>query len=254
MVPAPQNYKLSTIYQHVTGNEIGPNAHRAHVDVDATIPILLHPPFWTNQSEYIHKINVDGQITSNFITVAHVPEFNNDSDTDSNSGSSQSSDGSVVSLDVENQPTNQAENQIPTDVEVPLGWQRDTPFQDVDTKAKFDEEFAQRVTRTSPVRCVKIGVVCSVNSVNSPIKAWRSIFKGSISNKIVCYTNKYGDAKSKNWIDISVSDLTDFFAVLFIASIQKCKGRNSNWWSDNPLLENVEIKRIISGKKFHKIM
>jgi Transposase IS4 len=56
----------------------------------------------------------------------------------------------------------------------------------------------------------------------------------------------------KNWSDISV--LTDFFAFLFIASIQKRKDRNSNWWSDNPLLENVAIKQIMSGKKFHKIM
>ena len=75
-----------------------------------------------------------------------------------------------------------------------------------------------------------------------------------IIDKIVSYTNDYGDSKSDSWTDISRTDLTDFISVLFISSVQKRKDRISNWWSDNPLLENVAAKRIMSGRKFYTIL
>jgi hypothetical protein len=82
-LPWPPNYKLATLYQHVSSKEIGDDAHRAHVDVEATIPILLHELFWNNHNLYFHKVDVNGIISSNLITVAHVPTLNDDSDTDS---------------------------------------------------------------------------------------------------------------------------------------------------------------------------
>ena len=41
----PSNFRLNTIYQFITGNNIT-NAHRAYGDVQATCVLLKHPIFW----------------------------------------------------------------------------------------------------------------------------------------------------------------------------------------------------------------
>jgi Transposase IS4 len=101
---------------------------------------------------------------------------------------------------------------------------------------------------------VGVGVQCSENSINSPLKAWRQVFTNSIITKMVKHTNIYGAAKAKDWCNITNTDLTDFFSVLFIASVQKRKDRTSNWWCDHPLLENVTVKKVMSGRWFHSIL
>jgi hypothetical protein len=140
---------------------------------------------------YFHKVDVYGSISSNFITVAHVPTPNDNSDADSHSGSSQSSDGNE-------EPMENLKHPLVSPKMLKVGWQHDTPFEDIDTKSKFDEEFARRVTCQSLDSKVQIGYIGSPNSVKSPIKAWKTIFKDAILNKIVKYTNEYGGAKVLN--------------------------------------------------------
>jgi hypothetical protein len=45
-----------------------------------------------------------------------------------------------------------------------------------------------------------------------------------------------------------------FIAVLFVSGIQKQKDKPSHWFSDNKLLENLVMKRIMSGRKFFTIL
>jgi Transposase IS4 len=59
---------------------------------------------------------------------------------------------------------------------------------------------------------------------------------------------------AKDWTDIDQKDLESFFAVLFISGIQKRKDKPSNWFSNNPLLENPIIKKVMSGRKFFMIL
>ena len=58
----------------------------------------------------------------------------------------------------------------------------------------------------------------------------------------------------KSWSDVSKKDLEVFIAVLFVSGIQKRKDKPSNWFSNNPLLENPVIKKITSGKKFFTML
>lgn len=58
----------------------------------------------------------------------------------------------------------------------------------------------------------------------------------------------------KKWQPIDQSDLLDFFAVLFLMSIQKRKEKPSNWFSSDPYLESPHAKRIMSGKKFSRML
>jgi hypothetical protein len=71
---------------------------------------------------------------------------------------------------------------------------------------------------------------------NSPIKAWRLVFTAGILEKIVSHTNKYGNQNPKDWSPIIKKELTDFFSVLFLMSVQIRKDKPSNWFSENPLL------------------
>jgi hypothetical protein len=98
------------------------------------------------------------------------------------------------------------------------------------------------------------GLKVNKNSLNSPIKAWSYIFTTSLLNKIVKYTNDYGTSKCSKWNDITVSDLKDFIAVLFLAGIQKRKDKTTNWWSEDDLVNFPIVKRIMSGKMFHTIL
>jgi Transposase IS4 len=63
------------------------------------------------------------------------------------------------------------------------------------------------------------------------------------------YTNEYGETSCKSWLDVTKKDLEVFIAVLFVSGIQKRKDKPSNWFSNNPLLENPVMKKITSGKK-----
>ena len=67
-------------------------------------------------------------------------------------------------------------------------------------------------------------------------------------------TNEYGGVVSKNWDNISQKDILNFISILFISSIQKRKDKTSNWFSNDPLVENPIMKRIMTGKEFHTIL
>ena len=68
------------------------------------------------------------------------------------------------------------------------------------------------------------------------------------------YTNEYGLIHAKSWSDITRKDLEAFIAVLFVSGIQKRKDKPSHWFSDNKLLENPVMKKIMSGRKFFTIL
>ena len=45
-----QSYKLGDLFAYVTGEQLS-DAHRTRVDVNATIAILTHYPFWKHHKE-----------------------------------------------------------------------------------------------------------------------------------------------------------------------------------------------------------
>jgi Transposase IS4 len=58
----------------------------------------------------------------------------------------------------------------------------------------------------------------------------------------------------KRWSGISRKDLESFIAVLFISGIQKRKDKPANWFSDNRILENQIMKKVMSWRKFFTIL
>ena len=79
--------------------------------------------------------------------------------------------------------------------------------------------------------------------VNTPIRAWREVFKNALLDKIVRYTNDYGRVKAKRWQDVERKDLEAFICVLFVSAIQKRKDKPSNWFSEHHLLESPMIEK-----------
>ena len=86
------------------------------------------------------------------------------------------------------------------------------------------------------------------------MRAWSKVFKTSLLDKIINYTNDYGHVNAKHWQDITRKDLEAFIAVLFVSSVQKRKDKPSNWFSDNRILESQVMKKIMSGRKFFTIL
>ena len=75
-----------------------------------------------------------------------------------------------------------------------------------------------------------------------------------ILDKIVNYSNDYGWRQANEWQDLIRKDLESFIAILFLSAVQKRKDKPSNWFSDNPLLQNKVAKKIMSGRKFFTIL
>ena len=267
----PDNYKLSSLFYYCTGKE-PTTSHRASGDVDSTINILLFKEFWNERSKHIHKIDIMGTIKKNKLTIIPYEKKlipNDDSDTD-NESDDQSANSSVEQKDDDsncNENVNEIENNNSNTINIEIneidnndntndiGWKSDTPFDGVDSESLFMEKMMSRSsTRINDDIEIRIGLQSSKNTVNSPMKAWRQVFTNSILDRIVKYTNEYGDCKLNSWTNIDRTDLTDFISVLFISSIQKRKDRSSHWWSDNPLLESPVIKRLMTGRKFHTIL
>jgi hypothetical protein len=59
---------------------------------------------------------------------------------------------------------------------------------------------------------------------------------------------------AKSWSDISQKDFESFIAILFISGIQKRKDKPTNWFSENRILENMVMKKVMSGRKFFTIL
>jgi DNA polymerase III epsilon subunit-like protein len=251
-LPIPDSYKLSSLYYYITNTTLA-GAHRAHVDVSATVELFRYEQFYNNRCDCICKVNLDGlpisRTTERTVQVTTPNDQPND-DSDTDDGEDEESQRS----------TNEevSDGSVSSDEEEPLGyhvgWHEDTDFVGVDTTKLFTEEMARRQTRSTTNEVLTTGLQVSKNSVNSPLKAWKAIFSETIWKKIVSYTNEYGEMKSDNWQAINKSDIIDFICCLFIASVQKRKDKTSNWWSDDPLLENVVLKKLISGRKFHTVL
>jgi DNA polymerase III epsilon subunit-like protein len=236
----PDNYKLSGLYYYCNQRE-PPISHRAEGDVESTISILLFKEFWSERQKYIYKVDNMGTVDRTPLEVIQKkkPIPNDDSDTDEESVGdvSEKEDSDIEDAIVEEREETQ------------VGWQENTAFEGVDSETMFANKMrSHSSTRRNDNEEVRIGLQASKNTVNSPMKAWRQIFTNSILDRIVRYTNEYGDCKLDSWTNIDRTDLTDFISVLFISAIQKRKDRISNWWSDNPLLENVVAKRIMTGR------
>ena len=231
----PDNYRLSTIYNYVTSKELE-NSHSADADVGATVDILRHDQFWKDRKTMLKIINTTAirQQSHNIGT-----NDSNDSDTD-NEDDLEDSDN-----ENDDEATDSSQNLTQ--------WSLNTSFEGVNSREKFEHEFARPDTRSIQGGS-RIGLQASVNSVNSPIKSWRYIFTDGILNKIVRYSNDYGAEHCPKWREITRQDLTDFIAVLFIVSVQKRKDTSSNWFSNDPLLENIPVKKVMTGNKFHRIL
>jgi hypothetical protein len=85
--------------------------------------------------------------------------------------------------------------------------------------------------------------------VNTPVRAWQQNCTTTIINRIVNHRNDYGEVHCKAWSAIKKRDLECFVAVLFVASVQKRKDK-ANCFSVNPLLENLIMKKMMTGRKF----
>ena len=110
----------------------------------------------------------------------------NDSDTSisDNSNSTDTSDGDTTDDD---------------DSTTPAGdrWEENSQFQPSCPLPL--QQFQEHFTSSGRSRRQRTGLQCSPISVNTPIRAWREVFKNTLLDKIVHYTNNYGKVKAKRW-------------------------------------------------------
>jgi DNA polymerase III epsilon subunit-like protein len=157
----PTAYNLSALFQFVTGT-IPPTWHRAMADVKATSTIFRFDPFWEHRKEYVFQFHQP---------VVAIPEgTNEDSDTSVSSGDSDSS-SSTGDDEVDNIPRHiQGDNW-----EVGVDYEPATP--------KPSELFLEHNTSRGRSQKPLLGVQCSHLDVNTPIRAWREIFKVTLLEK-----------------------------------------------------------------------
>lgn len=226
----PDRYRLSDLYQYVSGRELGDDAHRARADVDATGTVLRYAPFFACCRSV-------AQVLQHTPTVQQTEDSDVDEDTDDS--------------------TEGEEDENVQEVPSPMGghWRMNESFEGVDTEPLFAQELSRRMTRAvDSDGPATTGLRCASMTVNTPIRAWKSIFTDSLLKKIVGYTNEYGEANCPDWEPVSVLDVTDFISCLFISGIQKRKDQPYNWFSKDPVRENAVMKKITTGRQFHKMM
>ena len=121
----PDNYWLSTIYSYVTSKELD-NAHSADADVEATVDILRHEPFWKERKTMLKTIDVT---TIRQQSISNNTSECNDSDTD---------------LEEELEESNNEAEAI-TNLSATLSstqWTLNTPFDGLDSERMFKATFA----------------------------------------------------------------------------------------------------------------
>lgn len=118
----PSNYKLSTLYQFVTGNTIT-NAHRAYGDVKATCAVFKHETFWKERKESIVELDLN--------TTTEQVEQTNNNNSDCSSCSDSDTDVEREDSCDEEQPTVAGDK-----------WIIGKHFGGVDAERKFNEVFA----------------------------------------------------------------------------------------------------------------
>ena len=198
------SYKLADLFEYVSQSRIGPNAHRALVDVKAASAVLRYKHFWIDRKDHIFVWQKSNQSSKKIVL---MDDSDIESDGDEDEPDAEEEDNH------DNNNLDEVEGEIETQM---IGWHLDKPFKGVDAMKAFEDHFLQKVTRAGSTNNT-FGLQCSTNSVNSPAKAWRQIFTCCILDKIVQYTNDYGDVMAKEWSPISKQDLMDFISILFIS-------------------------------------
>lgn len=104
------------------------------------------------------------------------------------------------------------------------------------------------------------GPVHNLSVGSSPLDFLKLFFTDQVMSCICTNTNKYADfcaekrgSEDKEWSPLQSNDeLWAFFAVLLIMSINHLP-RISDYWSNNPILGNNMIKKIMSRNRFLKL-
>jgi Transposase IS4 len=244
-----QSTNFISIYEQVTSIDIASCDGRCQGHCHC-IPI---PIFWDTRTECIFRLSIreEQQQQGGPIAISAPPQqLDNDPDSDSeDSGSSKSGVHSVSS----SSSTSSEDEDITSSVPLGETWEKECEFQPSDPipTQLIEEHF----TATGRTRRQRMGLQCSNIEVSTPLRAWRQIFMNSLLEKIVKkYMNEYRVVHAKRWKDISRKDLESSLSVLFILGIQKRKDKPSNWFSENRLLENPLVKKLMSGRNFFNIL
>jgi DNA polymerase III epsilon subunit-like protein len=238
---SPSNLKLGTLFQFLTGRAME-TSHRALGDVKGLYTVFRSEIFWNNRKECLQSTSVYG------VVVSSAQGDSDESDEESEDEKEKAATEQVADDELgvgEEEEVEESGTIIAGDY-----WEVGDFIPAVIPKEKFEEVF----TSTCRSGVVRTGIQVSPVMANSPLKAWRLIFTATILEKIVKYTNAYGEMHSKEWVPVGRSDVTDFIAVLFVLSIQRRKDKPSNWFSSNPLLECTLAKKITSGRQFGKML
>lgn len=254
----PTDMKLGTLFQFLTGKDME-NCHRASGDVKALYTVFRSERFWAERTS---------QATASIIEGTNVALPQNDSDASESDSDADSVEGNhkEKATSEQKEDDTDGDDSIVADVNAA---DDDTVSEDeqaneivgdywspghfIPTEVPIDQ-FKEHFTSQCRSSVVRTGIQVSPGMANSPIKAWRLIFTAAILEKIIRYTNRYGERNCKEWTTIEKKDFTDFVAVLFLMSIQKRKDKPSNWFSDNQLLECKVVKRITTGRKFGRML
>jgi hypothetical protein len=198
MAGIPVAYNLGALYQYVTGQP--PTvSHPALADVKDTISVLFHQIFWENRSKFVFSF---GRPEEEVVAVAvadavavvpaaqQQPSLLDDSDT-----SVSSQDSSATTADSNTGETTDNEDDVG-----PAGdkWEEDSS-QYRSLCPLPSQLFEEHFTSSGCSRRQQTGLQCNPIDVNTPIRAWREVFKNALLDKIVRYTNNYGQVKSKRW-------------------------------------------------------
>ena len=169
----------------------------------------------------------------------------------------------------EGQDTAQTPNIVKTGTNTPIdtsindGWSAGVPYlhTDVDHQNDFQKVLKDQVpspikTRGDEERRVhrRMGPQLPPSRTSTPLKAWREIFHSPIKKIIIINTNEYGMKTQHNWVNIDEPELLDFFSILFIAAVQKRKDGPHQWFSDNVVLGDACIRRLMKKKRFLQIL
>jgi DNA polymerase III epsilon subunit-like protein len=190
----PSAYNLPTLFQFVAGT-LPPTSHRAMADVKATGVIFRFPTFYDIRHECVFKFSEREEEVR--VHEAGLPV--NDSESE-DSGDSQG--GGSVSSSLSSSSEDEDDN-----YDVPLGdtWDQGSDFKPMEPNPR--ERFEEHCTLSGRNQRQRIGLQCSPIDVNTPLRAWREIFKTTLLDKIVRYTNEYGLLHAKRWKDISRKDI-----------------------------------------------
>jgi hypothetical protein len=211
------------------------NAHRASADVKATAAVFFH--YWESRKGDIFEVTRRQQEQHGTDDNTTPPPQQDDIN------SSEEEEGSISSQSSEEE----YEDVQQTGVQMGDEWDEanydPSPVPSLKFKELFSHYYCGRGKRI-------LGLKCNPMDVNSPIRAQPQIFTTTIINRIVKHTNNYGEVHCKAWSAITKRDLKCFFAVLFVASVQKRKDKPAIWFSSNPLLDNPIMKKVMTGRKF----